>query len=204
MDKVTLYIADLAEAKQYYKQMYNQISEFRKERADSYYHEDDKVRSVVSAFLVKEFVKCEELTYNSYGKPSAINGTEFNVSHSQHIVVLAVAKREVGVDVEVMKIRDLSFFSNIFLEDEIKDASKEEKYLLWTNKESLVKCIGSGLSEIKEVPAKPTNGVKKYNGEFYHAKSFIEKDHAISVTVLGKEDFELEKKNVKIASFFKQ
>ena len=204
MEKVDLYIININEARKYYSKMYAQISEARKERADSYYHEDDKLRSVCAAFLVKKFVKCEELKYNEYGKPYAHNGKFFNISHSGNFVALAISDYEVGVDVEAIKKRDLSFLTNIFVEDDIKGASLEDTYLLWCNKESLAKCVGRGLRDIKEAPAKPLNGKKIYDNECFYSRSFIYCKYAYSVTIQGPVEFEVDKKIVKVEKYFKK
>lgn len=182
--------------------MYAQISDFRKERADSYYHDDDKLRSVCAAFLVKKFVKCEELKYNEFGKPYADNGKFFNVSHSGSFVGLVISDYEVGLDIEAILKKDMSFLSNIFDEKDLKGASLEDMYLLWCNKESLSKCIGRGLRDIKEAPAKPINGKKTYDNAHYSCASFIYDKYAFSVTIKGFEEFEVEKKLVKVEKYF--
>ena len=202
MEKVELYIIDINEARKYYSKMYEQISEARKERADSYYHEDDKLRSVCSAFLVKKFVKCEELKYNEYGKPYAHNGKFFNVSHSGSFVALAISDYEVGVDIEAIKKRDMTFLNNIFDEKDIKDASLEDTYLLWCNKESLAKCEGKGLRDIKEAPAKPINGKKTFDTNHYYSQSFVYMKYAYSITIKGNTPFEVDKKMVKVEKYF--
>ena len=198
MEKVNLYIININEARKYYGKMYAQISDFRKERADSYYHDDDKLRSVCAAYLVKKFVKCEELTYNEYGKPYAKNGVFFSISHSNNIVALATSDFEVGLDVEAILKKDMSFLANIFDEKELKGASLDDMYVLWCNKESLSKCIGRGLRDIKEAPAKPINGKKTYDTEHFYSISFTYEKYAYCVTLKGNKEFELDKKVVKI------
>ena len=202
MEKVNIYIININEARKYYSKMYAQISDFRKERADSYYHDDDKLRSVCAAFLVKKFVKCEELTYNEYGKPYAKNGVFFSISHSSNIVALATSDYEVGLDVEAILKKDLSFLANIFHDNELKGASLEDTYVLWCNKESLSKCIGRGLRDIKEAPAKPINGKKTYDEGHYYSQSFTYMKYAYSVTIKGNTPFEVEKKLVKVEKYF--
>lgn len=202
MEKVNLYIININEARKYYSKMYAQISDFRKERADSYYHDDDKLRSVCAAFLVKKFVKCEELKYNEFGKPYAANGKYFNISHSGSFVGLAISDYEVGLDIEAILKKDMSFLSNIFDEKDLKGASLEDMYLLWCNKESLSKCIGRGLRDIKEAPAKPLNGKKTYDNAHYSCASFVYDKYAFSVTIKGFEEFEVEKKLVKVEKYF--
>ena len=204
MEKVELYIVNINEARKYYSHMYKVISEFRKERADSYYHDDDKLRSVIAAFLVKKFVKCEELKYNEYGKPYATNGKFFNISHSGNFVVLGVSDYEIGVDVEAILKKDMSFLDNIFNPDELDKADLEEKYLMWCNKESLTKCIGRGLRDIKEAPAKPLNGKRTYDNGHYYSQCFSYMKYAFSVTIKGNTEFEVDKKVIKVEKYYKK
>ncbi len=203
MNKVNLYIININEARDYYEAMYNQIALFRKERADSYYHDDDKLRSVSAAYLIKKYVKNEKLKYNEYGKPYVNNGLYFNISHSQNFVVLATSEfYEVGVDIEAIEKKDLSFLERIFLPGEMNKDNIKETYLLWCNKESLVKCLGHGLRDIKEAPASPLNGSRLYKGVSYETISFTYMKYAFSITIRSSEKFEVKKKIVKISKDF--
>lgn len=188
MVNVDVYIADIKKVKNDYQKLYDKISDFRKERADSYYHEDDKLRSVVSAFLVKTFIKKEELKYNEYGKPYIEGGPYFNVSHCDNYVVLAVSENEVGIDIEEVKKRDLSFLNEI-LDKDITAYPLETQYLLWCAKESMAKCLGTGLRDIKEAPCEPLNGKKHYKGQDFYSTSFVHQKYAFSITLKSREAF---------------
>jgi phosphopantetheinyl transferase len=69
---------------------------------------------------------------NEHGKPrlAAPEGElEFNLSHSGSLALVAVARREVGVDVErIRDTRPLGF------------------YRRWADREARVKCLGTGLT----------------------------------------------------------
>ena len=91
------------------------------------------------------------------GKPRK-EGVYFNVSHGGEYVVLALAPYEVGVDVEPVKGTEEDIFSHIATEEE---RACDDFYLVWTLKESLLKCVGSGIvSDLRAVPAFPL-GKKK-------------------------------------------
>lgn len=204
MEKVSIYEIDVEEARPYQKELFSQISKFRQERAESYYHEDDELRSIISAFLVKKYVKCEELTYNAYGKPYAKNGVFFNVSHSGKKVVIAIAEKEVGIDVQEMDKDDLSHLQELFKDVDFTSLSLEDKYLHWANKESITKCTGSGIKEIKEVPSHPLNGSRTYEREKYYSHSFINDGYAYSVTIKDSKDFAYSFKTIKVKSLLKK
>lgn len=132
-------------------------------------YEDDKKRSIVSGLLI-QYCFHRWLEYNEmrpvdsfhcgkgqYGKPY-IEGYEefhFSISHGGRYVVCAVAKDEVGIDVEerVSKKDVLKLANRFYTESEYKkisqisDREKQEVFFtrLWTMKESYIKYLGRGL-----------------------------------------------------------
>ena len=103
-----------------------------------------------------------------YGKPKIAFGAEgkpyfpmhaeihFNVSHSGDYILLAVAKEEVGIDIEEITSSNMDVAKRCFHEKEYKalqasdgklDLQKELFYTYWAAKESYVKCTGKGLSQ---------------------------------------------------------
>ena len=120
------------------------------------------VRSVLS-LNVDGAIKPAEWIFNKnkYGKPYISNidlnsPMYFNVSHTENMIVLAVASSsEVGVDAEWMlrtgKTIELSehFFSPLeakLLRSLPAEKQKEYFYDLWTLKEAYIKACGMGLS----------------------------------------------------------
>jgi len=96
------------------------------------------------------------LEFGEKGKPHIGNlpGVHFNISHSGHYVVCAVAPTEVGIDVERVRNVNLRIAERFFSETEIQDlmACDEKDRMhyfitLWTIKESYLKAIGRGLTQ---------------------------------------------------------
>lgn len=99
---------------------------------------------------------------NAYGRPEAANaaaremGLTFNLSHTHSMIVLAVTlKREVGVDVENVRAREVSIdvADRYFAPAEVRVLSAapadEQQYRFfeyWTFKEAYIKARGMGLS----------------------------------------------------------
>lgn len=89
-------------------------------------------------------VKYSQLKRNSYGKPEAIDGHYFNISHSKNYWCLAIHDTEVGVDIEKRRSIKWQMERRIL-------APNEESYrgsLLdtWVLKEAYMKMRGIGLS----------------------------------------------------------
>lgn len=119
------------------------------------------VRTVLSQYLHE--IRPHELIFkvNRYGKPCVNNlplpfPLEFNISHSEKLVILAVTNGiQVGVDVEyilrdskVIPIADRFFSPQEF--NELRSLEQDQQYDrffdLWTLKEAYIKARGMGLS----------------------------------------------------------
>jgi len=96
------------------------------------------------------------LVFGEKGKPHIGNlrDVHFNISHSGHYIVCAVAPEEIGIDVERIRKVNLRIAERFFSPSEINDLmALEEEYrmhyfiTLWTIKESYLKAIGRGLTQ---------------------------------------------------------
>lgn len=151
-------------------QYHDLLSQDEQEQQKRFYFEKNRhqylvtralVRTVLSSYMPKINPKKWQFEKNQYGKPKVVNPSldfpvEFNISHSDKLVVIAVANGvDVGVDVEyilrdrkVMDVVDRCFSKQET--DALKSLSGEEKYHrfydLWTLKEAYVKARGMGLS----------------------------------------------------------
>lgn len=191
MEIVKLYVIDIELAYRHKKTLLESVSEVQKTKALKFKNEPDQIRSLASSYLMNKLSK-EPLQFNDMGKPFYQNGPYFNVSHSGQYIVMAVSNKEVGVDIEENNDKDMSALIRIFNEAEAKMIKEHaDFYYLWCAKESLIKCIGSSVSKIKEVPALPFNGVKSFKGQDYYCKTFIEDKHIISITRVGNEPFDI-------------
>ncbi len=88
-----------------------------------------------------------------HGKPYVPGGVEFNLSHSGDVTVCAVSELPVGVDIELMKEREISRLIKAFDErercliEEAGDGGLREFYRAWTVKEAVCKLYGCGISK---------------------------------------------------------
>ena len=152
METVKLLIADIDLASAHHHFLLKNISSEQKEKALRYKNEQDQLRSLLSSYLVNQLSK-EQLLKNDNGKPYYQNGPFFNVSHSGRYVVMAISNHEIGVDIEENIAKNMDMLLKIFNDAEVKMIKEHaDFYYLWCAKESLIKCIGSSINKIKEIP----------------------------------------------------
>ena len=155
-----------------YEYFYSLMSEEKKRRVDKFRFDDDKKRTVAGEMLIRRALEqmCkraqEDIVIKEYdnGKPYIENSdTQFNISHSNDLVVCAVCDRRVGIDVEKIRAINLSVAKRVCSEKELEfifgripmqsdfSLCDDEEILkrffeLWTKKEAYAKCTGKGLS----------------------------------------------------------
>ena len=184
-------IADLDFGNAHKQKLLKLVNEEQVEKALRFKNEKDQIRSLLSSYLINQLSK-EPLLFNEMGKPYYENGPYFNVSHSGKYVMMAVSTREIGIDIEENIPKDMSLLTKIFNEAEAKMIKEHaDFYYLWCAKESLIKCMGSSISHIKEIPSLPFNGVKTFKGKDYQCQTFIYDKHIVSISRDGYEKFEL-------------
>jgi 4'-phosphopantetheinyl transferase len=138
-------------------------------RASRFYFERDRerfirgrarLRILLSGYLdvAPERIRFQ---YGSNGKPRLAfpseTGLEFNVSHSGHLLLLAVAlDRPVGIDVELLRpVEELSSIARQFFSArEVAELNRIPEPLqlvgflnCWTRKEAILKAAGGGITQ---------------------------------------------------------
>ena len=196
MEIVKLVVLDIELAFHHQKKLLEKVNDKQKEKAFGYKNETDQIRSLASSYLINS-LSSEPLLFNDTGKPFFENGPFFNISHSGRYIVMAVSNKEVGVDIEENVERNMSALIRIFNEAEAKMIKEHaDFYYLWCAKESLIKCMGSSISKVKEVPSLPLNGLKTFKGKDYQSKTFVYEKHIISITRESNEDFEVKMERI--------
>ena len=167
--QVHVWRAEVAQHTSALSELGSLLSPAEQERADRFYFAADRERFVVAhgclrvllGRYLRETPRTLRFLDNPHGKPALEPsgdqaGLRFNLSHSQGLVLYAVARgREVGVDVE--QIRLVADFERIAEQFFSPAERKKLKMLrteckldgffgLWTLKEAYVKARGQGLS----------------------------------------------------------
>ena len=146
--------ADIASADAcIYRGLYEKASDQRKSRADRYLRQEDKLRCVTAAALLKNVLGADDdqIAKNDFGKPYLKDRRDvhYNLSHSGRYVVLAWGDTELGIDVQKHEVctNMEAVGTRFFALDELQYARGDTTrfYEIWTKKESFLKYTGRGL-----------------------------------------------------------
>ena len=162
--KTAVYIANAEPLKEngLYGTAFDSISAERKEKAQRYRFLKDRVLSIGAEVLLRKAltdcgITLPEIRYGfeTDGKPfiKGLEGFDFNISHSEDLVMVAVSENRVGCDIEKVTGIDLDIAKKFFFREEYEaiaalPASEERNGLFfryWTLKESFMKATGLGM-----------------------------------------------------------
>lgn len=135
---------------------------------------------------------------NKYGRPflkfPRIKNFDFNLSHSEDYIVLAIADCPIGIDIEKIKPLDIKIAIDYFTEQELKYLDSypvkrlERFHELWVLKESFIKAIGRGLSfPLKKINFECSKGrniilrPKSAKGKWFFRIYEIDKNYKMAV-----------------------
>ena len=151
---IRIVCADVASADAYiYRILYEKASDQRKSRADRYLRQEDKLRCVTAAALLKNLLGADDdqIAKNDFGKPYLKDRRDvhYNLSHSGRYVVLAWGDTELGIDVQKHEActNTEAIGTRFFAFDELQYVQGDigRFYEIWTKKESFLKYTGKGL-----------------------------------------------------------
>jgi 4'-phosphopantetheinyl transferase len=169
------------------------LSVAEQNKSNRFLRETDKIRYMITKHALRHILstftlippRLIEFDQKANKKP-AINGIEFNVTHSENLILIAVSSFAVGIDIEYVN-PDFDFSplidSCFNIEEQIHIKSAKDFYLLWTRKEALLKNTGEGLSDqLNEVTCMDCNTIR--HGIEYEIKSFSTGQYIFSLSTV--------------------
>lgn len=146
------------------KRFYPLLDDGEKERSERFVHFMQRKRFIaahgfmrsVLAMYVRQPADGLQFDTGDHGKPFMIHHTSlhFNLSHSQDMAVLAVARQDIGIDVECINRKNdwQKIMQRFYTESEQKKILSLPEMLqqrafieVWTRKEAHMKVTGQGL-----------------------------------------------------------
>lgn len=197
MDKVVIYILHISLIKDNLSFISSFVDSKRKEKAERFVNENDRLLSFGAGYLLKRYLPQGEIKENEGGKPYLDNGPYFNISHSGEYVILGIhPSRDVGVDIERIDEKRLGTIRFVLNEEEKEINDIQKIFQIWSNKESLVKCKSTGIGDIRRVSGLPVEGSRVIDDKDYYVKSMVYDNYSLSVALKEKEPFEVDIKEV--------
>lgn len=169
----------------------NLISDQDYDRLTRLKNEDVQREQCISTYFKRKYIGFYRL--NEYGKPIS-DAMFFNISHTKGMVVFVIDSVPVGIDIERNRKVENSFKKYVCSPSEEEFIQKDEDFFkIWTNKESLVKCIGTGIkSRVNEIPGLPINGVRQLENRIFNSITITPSGFIISLTRESNEQFVIE------------
>ena len=154
-----LYCTDIDNVtEEQYLTFLNTLNDSRRKKAERYKKYSDRVLSASSYVLLMYALHLNgddgehTILCNEHGKPFFENSNiHFNISHTEGAVACVVQNMPVGVDIQKKVEKFESVMRRVCTEEEKKsvmsaDDPQMEFTTLWTLKESILKCIGTGIA----------------------------------------------------------
>lgn len=145
-----------------YDKYFFELPEYRLEKINNFKFQKDKLLSAGAWILLKHSLKKFDVNiddyaveFEKYDKPYLKKcPLKFNLSHSGRVVMCAISNNSIGCDVEIINDYDHKLTNYCMNTDEINNLVIDDNlavksmnfYTLWTIKESIMKCLGSGLT----------------------------------------------------------
>ena len=150
----------------------------------------DKQYIYLKKYLFNKFLNAnfEDIKFNKYKKPYFENSLYFNISHSKNLLALVTSYYEVGIDIEKIKNFNYDLLKKTNSNEEIKYINRDpidRFFILWTIKESLVKCVGTGFKNLPNQINIDIDNIEKgyyFNKKIYYSKYFKIENFYMSIT----------------------
>ena len=139
------------------------VSAQRREQAMRYKHTFGRFCCLKSWLMLKEGIEdlgltIEDFRYNEHGKPYLEHGPHFSISHCKEGIAVAISEDPIGIDIEAIRAADLSLIERVMNDEERQELIANSPQLrdraftrLWTQKEAVVKMLGTGIASFEQL-----------------------------------------------------
>ena len=141
------------------------VSEQRREQALQFKHAFGRYACLKSYLMLQDLLREHYgiegdlvFSYNEHGKPmlKEVSNIHFSISHCKEAIAVAVADRPVGIDVETLRMPSEALAEKVMdkgekLRFDISDTPEDFFTAIWTAKEAVMKCRGTGIV-MEELP----------------------------------------------------
>lgn len=149
-------------------------------------NEKHRIQSQLSKLILVDAFKALDLdlsylkTYHvsSNGKPDVLSDTYFSISHSDHLVMVALATEAVGVDVQTKVTKTNRVLERVCSTSELDFFDSKEQ--LWTRKEAVIKLFGDSIMNGKKYSVRDNQNTN------FHVSNFeVENQFSCALAMKG-------------------
>ena len=147
------------------QEMLPRVSEQRRAQALLFKHAFGQYACLKSYLILQDLLREHYgiegdlvFSYNEHGKPmlKEVSNIHFSISHCKEAIAVAVADRPVGIDVETLRMPSEALAEKVMdkgekLRFDISDTPEDFFTAIWTAKEAVMKCRGTGIV-MEELP----------------------------------------------------
>jgi 4'-phosphopantetheinyl transferase len=155
--KVQVYFSNVFGLLNVFAKAFSLLSPERKAKCLRYRREDDRLRSLCSGLLIRQYLGItndEDIVTDELGKPSLKAGKPFiSISHAGSLCALAIAEGLIGLDLEYLgrEVKGDVLAHRVLTPEEyaiFRERHEDPEYFfsIWTRKESVMKATGKGLT----------------------------------------------------------
>ena len=192
MVEVIIRILHISLVKQHFSFVVSFVDKDRKAKAEKFVNEKDRLLSLGAGYLMRKYLPKGDIKINTNGKPYLDSGPFFNISHSgEYVVFISHQSRDVGIDIERIDENKLDGIRFVLDQEEEKVSDISTLFQIWSNKESLIKCLSTDLKDIKSIKGLPLDGARTIEGQECFTRSMIYNGYSLAVSLKGREPFEM-------------
>lgn len=100
----------------------------------------------------KTLIEWQNFEYNEHGKPYLKGGPYFSISHCKAGIAVAVDEKPIGIDIEAIRRADKDLIERVMSTEERPAIQSDRDFTrLWTQKEAVVKALGTGITSFEQL-----------------------------------------------------
>ena len=129
------------------------VSEQRRQQALRYKHTLGRYCCLKSWLMLKDLMGMEvEWEYNEHGKPYFEDGPFFSISHCKAGIAVVIDEKPIGIDIESIRHADPELIERTMNAEERQQIQSDRDFTrLWTQKEAVVKALGTGITSFEQL-----------------------------------------------------
>lgn len=192
MKKIKIFVLKTQKNSEKIKKIAKMLKKSQINRLNKITNSAEYSRRLCGFYLINKHLYGSEIKIDNNGKPYT-SDLFFNISHSGDYAVFVANDKVIGIDIQKIREVKTSLINHTMSESEKSKIKNSEDFILaWTQKESLLKCVGTGIiTDVKSVPALCGENIE-YNGQQFITQSMKFEDYIISITYQGdKKEIEL-------------